>query len=354
MSIHAKRRFAFTLIELIAVMTASTVLMLSLASTVVLSTRLLESPPQDTQRWHQWQISDRLSADLRYATSIDESISSGFEVGKPNPTTGLSERATYQADMQGFTRQVGSGPAVSLDPETPSHAFTVDGYSAPTYVSSSNVPRVRSYSIAGSSGHVENLVINPPPGCKDGDLLVLVAVLRTPDYFFVSPSDWTYLDYLYPGSLRMRVMYKTYNSATTGPSVITSWPSAGMSATIVAIENTDSANPILWHDTATGYATASNPGTHPVALESTNMYADQLNLQLLAVDGKPWFDGSLGLPAFTDVVQGTGADGWWSYENSVAIAVRSGPIPNLSTTPRVLHRASGTWAQVAIQIGATP
>ncbi len=241
---------------------------------------------------------------------------------------------------------------ISLDIDAPGHQFSVDGFTAPTYVVSSNVPRVRSSSSAGTSGTSRSLQIDLPSGCKDGDLLLLVVAARTP-WFLITPSDWNYLDFLYRSSLRMRVMYKTYNSASAGIVNIAAFPSAGMSAAIVAIENVDPSYPIIWHGSSSGYASAYNRDTHPTPLEPSNLYPNQLNVQILAAEGDPWYDGGLGLPAFTDVVQDTGGDGW-SVENSVTVAVRSGPLPDLTTTPRFLHLSSGDWVQVAVQVGAAP
>ena len=54
-------RSGFSLIELITAMLASTVLLASLAATVVISTKLLEVPPGDQAVWHDRQIADRLN-----------------------------------------------------------------------------------------------------------------------------------------------------------------------------------------------------------------------------------------------------------------------------------------------------
>lgn len=346
-------RTGFTLIELITVMVAATVLLASLASTVLLSTQLMETAPQDDQEWRDREIADRLSADLRYASAVNEVSAYGFNITKPNTTTGTSETAVYESYYDGLTRRIDSGPVINLDEGAPGRQFAVDGYTAPTYLISGNVPRIRSSNTAATSGISNTLQIDLPSGCRDGDLMILAVTSRTP-WAFYTPWDWAHVDHLYPGSLRLRVMYKTYSSSSPGPVSVGSFPATAMTAAIVAIENADLSSPIAWHDSSTGYASAFNGSTHPTALEPTNVYPNQLNVQILAAVGDPWYDGGLGLSGFTDALQRTAADGLESYINSVTMAVRTGQMPDLTTTPRVLHLSSGTWAQVGLIVGAAP
>ena len=346
-------RAGFTLIELVTVMIAATVLLASLASTVIMSTRLLEAPPEKSQQWHDQEIADRLAADLRYATNIDETLTYGFEITRPNATTGVPESAEYEAYIDGLTRQIDSGPVIPLDVDSPSHSFSVDGYTAPTYTVSSNVPRVRSYNSVGTVWATDTLIIDLPAGCKDGDLLVCVVAARSP-WFLFAPSDWNFLHYLYPGNLRMRVMYKTYNSLTATPVVINAFPAGGMSASIVAIENVDPTYPIPWTATASGTATHGSPNTYPSPLQPSDIAPNQLSLQLFAGAGDPWYDGGLGMASFTDVLQQEGAANSQTYGNAIAISARTGEIPDLSIRPRPLHIAGGVWAQVGMTIGAAP
>ncbi len=185
-------RHGFTLIELIAVMIASTVLLVSLASTVILSTRLLEAPPEDSQQWHDREIADRLAADLRYATDVNESFADGFGITKPNAVTGVSENAFYEACQAGLTRQIDSGPVIGLDTDVPGYQFAVDGYTASNDPTSGHVARVRSSSSAATNWDSNDLPLDLPAGCQDGDLLLLVVAARSP-WFLIGPSDWNHL-----------------------------------------------------------------------------------------------------------------------------------------------------------------
>ncbi len=126
------RRPGFTLIELIVAMAASTVLLSSLAATVVIPTRLLETPPDDRQLWRDRMIADRVASDLRYATNIDDTATYGFQITRPHPTNGTPQTIAYQSYLDGLTRQVDGNAAVSLADDSPTYPFQVDGYTAPT------------------------------------------------------------------------------------------------------------------------------------------------------------------------------------------------------------------------------
>ena len=145
-------RAGFTLLELVVALIAATVLTASLAATVLISTELLEVPPDEKAVWKDNAIQDRLASDLRFATSIDETPSEGFVISRPDPETGVMQDVTYTSYVDGLTRQVDSGPAIEFDPQSPTVTFQVDGYTAPTETGSNNVVRVRSTSHAESSG----------------------------------------------------------------------------------------------------------------------------------------------------------------------------------------------------------
>lgn len=352
--IRHSRAAGFTLIELIAAMIASTVLLVALTATITMSNRLLEMPLEDRPEWHDRELADRLAADLRYATSIDDSSEDRFRITKPDPASGASETAVYDTYVNGLTRQVDSGPLISLDADSPSHQWMVDGYTAPTYVSSANVARVRAVNSAATGGTALSLQVDLPPGCRDGDLLLLAVAARSPWYATVSPNNWNFLEFRYVNGLQMAVMYQIHSSATAASATIFSFPDSAMAAAIVCIENVDVSNPIRWHGSSTGDAWAANPSTHPAPLETTEYETNQLNVQVFAAINDPWHPGTLGLASFTDVVQETAAPGLPSNQTSIGITVRNGATPNLTATPRVWHRSNGSWGQIALQVGAAP
>ncbi len=348
------QRSGYSLIELVAALIAATVLVASLAGTIVITTELLEAPPDDQAAWHDREIADRLAADLRYATDIDESYSYGFQISKPDPDTGTRQTVSYQSYSNGLTRQIDGGAVVSFDPEAPSQQFQVDGYSAPTMTASAKVARLRSSQTASTTGSASNLAIDLPPGCKSGDLLLLCISAKTPSSMYLSESGWQTLSVQSINNLRLVTVYRSYNPAQANTVTIGVNPSSAMSAAIVAVENVDPSTPIDWSRTDSGYAWSFSPGSHPSPLETSGFSPGQLNVQVFAADGDPWLAGTLGIASFTDGARATGGKIVGSICNSVGIAIRSGPTPSLSNTPRLWFQSSGFWLQTGIRLEAAP
>ncbi len=253
-------RNGFTLLELITAMLASTVLVASLAATVLISTSLMKTPPNDQDDWHDREIADRLAGDLRYATGVNEAVGYGFQITKPDSTSGSPETASYESYTDGLTRRVGSGPVMNLDPAAPKHVFSVDGYSAPTYVASDTYVRLRSSSTAATAAAVPSVEIRVPPGCKPGDLVLLCISAKTPSGANVSSSGWQSLGLVSGGDLRLITMHKTYDATWPSTLTISVTPDSAIAAAMLAIENVDPTSPINWTDTAAGYAWSCGAG----------------------------------------------------------------------------------------------
>ncbi|MGB7346806.1 MAG: hypothetical protein WBD20_21470 [Pirellulaceae bacterium] len=343
------RRNAYTLIELLAAMIAASALLASLAGTIVVSTHLLESSPTSHQAWKDREIADRIASDLRFASSVDESPTYGFAVSKPNVSTGTSETANYQLYQNGMTRQIDSATAYVLDDQAPSHAFTVDGYSAPTYVPNTDSVRVRSSSSSVSSGAVTSITVDYPPGCVNGDFVVMAISARSPNSLTFTPSNWSLLYFSGNNNLRLVVAYGVYDDSQSSSTQVnfTDGPTTAAVA-IIAIENASISSPANWANSGGGYAWNFLTGTHPEPLEpSTGTLPHHLHLQIFAADGEPWsdFGETLGIASYADVVQASAGS------NSIGIAARVGSQPVLSTTPRAWQRTSGRWLQAGLRIG---
>jgi hypothetical protein len=348
------RRSGFSLIELITAMLASTVLLASLAATVVISTKLLELPPGDQAVGHDRQIADRLANDLRYANVVNDTVSGAFEITRPD-SSGLSpETAIYQFNLDGLTRQVAGGPTMNLDPDPPSHQFWVDGYSAPTYLQSDIYVSLRSTSTATTPSTAASLDIDVPPGCKPGDLVLLCVSAKTPAYLNVSQSGWQGLQTRGIDDLRLVVLYRTYDLAWPPVMTVLASPDSAMAAAMLAFENVDLSSPIDWTGANGGYASSGLSSTHPAPLESSAVDRRQLNVQVFAADHDPWIGGALGMAGFADAVQATAGQADSSTRNSLGIVIRSGAAPDLSATPRLLHQSSGYWLQAAAHLEVAP
>lgn len=344
-------RHGFTYVELIMAMLSSTVLVVALAATVAVTTQLFDVPPPDQQQLHDREIVDRLAADLRYATSIDDTTPSGFRITRPDLNGGTPETASYESYMDGLTRRVGSQPRAKLDPDSPSHSFAVDGYSAPTYTPSPLSAKVRSASREATDFKVHDHEIAPPDGCKPGDLLLLCISAKDPDEIEVD-FGWQRLAAVQRGDLHLFVYWQNYYDGMPDTE-IEFWPNSSMAAVMVAIENANtSSSPIAWSNTSRGYAYWYDSSSHPRPQQPSAIGARDLNVQIFAAEVEPWYSGSLGLASFSDVVIATSSIGDWDESSSVGVAVRNGPIPAMSTTPRAMHWQSGRWALVSLQVEA--
>tara|TARA_R110002049_G_scaffold4601_5_gene32071 strand:- start:109446 stop:110498 length:1053 start_codon:yes stop_codon:yes gene_type:complete len=345
-------RPAYSLIELVAALIASTVLIIGLASTISISTQLLESPLDDAAEWHEHEIADRLAGDLRYARTVQNNWGSGFQITRPDPTSGNDEPVAYQADSAGLTRQVSGIPTAVLDPETPNIHFSVDGYTAPTALPLDETVRVRSHTTAASGSQVSSLTINTPPGCKPNDLLLLCISGKTPNYVAVSNGGWQTVQSTSISNLRLTVLYRSYDASYPTSTTLTPTNSSALSAVLLAIEGADQYSPINWSGIDSGYTVPIIPTTGPDLVESAVITEKQLNVQIYSAEGHPWLDNTIGLASFVDIGQAESASGSYSSHNSIAVSVRNGHSPSLSFTPRPYFSSFAYWLNVGVHLKA--
>ncbi|QDT13600.1 hypothetical protein [Planctomycetes bacterium K23_9] len=346
---HRPIRRAYTLIELIAAMIATTVLLSSLAATIVLSTNMLETPTAQSEAWHDREIADRIVADLRYSHSVDETSLAGFTVTKPSVTTAATESVSYQFGQDGLTRNIDSQSPYVLDQQSPSHTFTVDGFTAPTYIAANTPVRVRSSATAVTTNWANSISVDLPAGCQDGDVLFMAISARSPNSISISPWGWNLLYFLGSNNLRLIVAYRLHDASQSSTTQINFNSGAATAAvTILAIENASLNNPDNWSSSDSGYAWSFLSGTHPGVLEpSTGTLPQHLNLQIYAADGDPWslYGDTLGVASYADVAQST------TGSSSIGIVVRNGTQPNLANPPSAWQRSSGRWLQAGIRLG---
>ncbi|NNE00247.1 MAG: hypothetical protein HKN47_23250 [Pirellulaceae bacterium] len=342
-------RAAYTLIELVAAMTASTILMAALAATVLISTTMLESPADDRRAWRDRDLSDRVAADLRYATTIDDNFSNGFQLSKANVYNGAAENVTYDAYVEGLTRTVGAGPTIQLDSEAPSHSFTVDGYSAPSSIAQSTSVRVRATSATSAPGTVSTFLADFPAGCKNGDGVIIAIAANSPSSVSIGPSGWNLIYAENKGTLRSFIAYNIYDSSNPGPAIISFNEPSDAVAVMIAFENASEFDPANWFDDDKGTAVFDTPQTHPQPKEPTDgaTLPKHLNLQIIAANGNPWPNQTLGVASFTDAAKATSI----GDVNSVGIVFRNGAAPVLPDPPRFWQQTTGDWIRVGMRLG---
>lgn len=345
-------RQAFTLLELITAMLASTTLIVALAATVAISTQLMEVPPADESAWQDRHLYDRIASDLRYATQVRE-LSDGFEITQPNPMDGSLRTIKYQSGDSGLTRQIEGDSVFSLDDKKAKPQLIVDGYSAPTNPTPDNYVRIRSVSTAFNDSLATSWTVDVPAGAKAGDLILLCISARSLNGLGASGS-WRVLSFDNTSDLRMVVAYSTYNDNWSPTVTVSTSSASAFAVALVVVENVDTSLAFPWSITSQGYAETASSSTFPQVQESPDIEERQLNLQVFAAVGDPWHDGALGVAGFTDVLQLTTMPDDSSYQNTLAIAVRNGATPSMSLTPRTNHQTDGYWLQCSATLELAP
>jgi hypothetical protein len=343
-------RRGFSLIEMIAALLSAIVLLAGLASTIAISTAVLESPLKEPERWRDFDTADRLAADLRYATEIRENVGHGFQITRPNPYGNADEAILYEAHDNGLTRLRSGGPTVVLDSSTPSYTFSSKSHFAPARPATVPVQRVRAVSASASSDAVTRLVIDTPAGCLPGDLLLLCVSARSPSEITLAETGWQTLWMDALDDLRLMIAFRTYDVTFPVSITITASSASALGAVCLAVEGVDAVFPIDWADTRGGRSVDLQPLDDPGPLETTGFRDEQLNVQVFAAWGAPWPDRSLGMASFTETAVAIAAPGNSTIANSVGVVVRNGSTPDLNTTPRVRFQSSGYWIQTGIRL----
>lgn len=348
-----RARAAFTLIELLAAMIASTILLASMAATVAIATHLLETPLEKEATGRNREITDRLAGDLRHATSFSMPSATEFRIVRPDPADGSSVTVDYEIVDEGLTRQRENDPVMRLSQSVPDHQSLSDGF-VPAGDSPRLVSRCRAVQTAASSSATDSLTIDLPPGTHEGDLLLLCIGGSGADSFVASPETWQTAASGSRGSMRLSVLYRFHSGGSSPSVVIDAQPSSSIGAVLLAIEHVDSGSPIKWTATDTGYASTPSDWTYPTLIEPSVTDLAPLNLQVVAASGDPWHRNTLGLASFTDAGRIVAADSDSSYQASLGVTLRTGLAPSLEDTPRVWHNESGDWVQAGICLEPAP
>ncbi|WP_419580745.1 prepilin-type N-terminal cleavage/methylation domain-containing protein [Stieleria magnilauensis] len=343
-------RGGYTLIEMIAAMAAASLLMLGLATSVVISTSLVEPKNEDGDRSRDRVIMDRLQHDLRYATNIDSTSGYGVSIERPD-LSNQPQSLQYESYMDGLMRNVSGGASTQLDPLAPTVNHYVDGYTAPTSNLNSLRPRIRDVSTAVTSGgSASSLTIQIPDGARPGDLLLLVVSSRNAFYVNTSPSGWQPLFLAYNAGIVLDVHGQWMSTSTPDTYLLSFFWGGDVVAAVLAIEHANGSWPFGWSGSSFGTSINGSTSTYPRPLENTDTIGERtLNLQFIASTGAPSPQTSLGIASFSECVNEVGSPGT-SGECSLGIAFRTGPMPAMAITPHVLHQQSSSWTTIAIEV----
>ncbi|QDT06765.1 hypothetical protein K227x_51810 [Rubripirellula lacrimiformis] len=342
------KRNAFTLIELILAVAASAMVMVSLTGSVMVVSGLLQPDEQAAQFAIDRQISDRVSEDLRYSTAIGPLPSgSGFRLTRTEPA-GATATLDYKADWTGLTRTVGSAPEITLDTVGVSHQFQIDGVSGASWTPPPVVyPQFRSGSAGATSGSTDKLSVPTPAGVIDGDLILLCFSGRSPYTVELSKkNEWSTLVHTDNNGLLLFVAYRWASSNFKDEIDVKVTPNSRFAVSMAAFSNVRANSPI--GSISIYKNTSKSSGLNPLALEPASMNANDLNIQIIAGEGSPWVNGTIGMSSFVDIEQ-ISAPGTLFPSNSIGITLRRGS--SASLTPPQMHHSiffSGYLVQAGI------
>lgn len=341
----------YTLIELIGAMTASSLLLLALASTIGISTSMVEPTDEDGRQSRNRMIVDRVDHDLRYATLVNSTSDYGFAIERED-AIGASHSVNYEVAMGGITRRQDGGAIVPLDTDSAVANHSVDGYSAPTSGAQVRRPRIRDFSIAKTDGGWGSSIdINVPVGARSGDLLMLVVAYRDTLFALPPSNGWYTLDLRYNTDVALVVYWQFMGGATLSTHRISFFSGGDVAAAMLAIEHAGTGSPFVWRGGEVGVSLVGNSSSYPRPLESSStMNANHLNLQLFASRGAPTPRDSLGVASFNDHVNIVGSPGTGG-ECSLGIASRTGAMPSIVNSPTVLHQDSVGWVTLGVEVG---
>ncbi|MEL6105744.1 MAG: hypothetical protein AAFU85_06905 [Planctomycetota bacterium] len=342
-------RSGYTLIELIGAMAAASLLMLTLASSVLVATSMVEPREDDRLAERDRLILDRLSNDLRYATTIDvKNTAAGFtaeRIGLQN----TNQVIIYQSVTGGLMRSA-DGTSTRLDNVAPTMSHWVDGYTAPTVLTSTSYVRPRGHDSSSTApGGGTGLMLEIPANAQNGDLLLLIATFQESDSVLPLSPGWVDVASVQHDSVRLSVFSQIMNSATARTHFLEFDESDDATAALVVIEDAGS-TPITWVGTQKGTAIAGVQSNSAVPTENSGVIKPtSLNLQIFAADHSPWLINTLAMPSFADLLLSTGSEGS-EDECMLAVTYRSGAAPPINHPMSAFHFEAGDWVGVGLQI----
>jgi hypothetical protein len=209
---------------------------------------------------------------------------------------------------------------------------------------------LRSVSKVASSGSTNNLSINIPPDCVDGDLLLLCVSGRFASSGVNVSGGWSTIQDVSRSPMRQVVLYRYCVASDNTPVSITAMTPNVMAAVMLAISNAHPSNPISYSATANGYSIII--GGLPNVLEPPTSNASRMLLQFVAAEGNQWPGATFALASYVDAAHNVAPSGFETV--SLGVAVRHGTYPGLSTTPSVSCASLGKWVHAAVEIEVAP
>ncbi|OYP37278.1 type II secretion system protein J [Rhodopirellula sp. MGV] len=344
-----RRPNAFTLIELLSAMTAATVLMLTLASSIVIASKVVDAAGENSHDHQVRLLTARLQSDLRYANEFSVTGPAGARL-QTLDGQGVSRLIEYQGNTEGVYRNVG-GRTQRLAAGIVSAANYVDSTPAVESQSVRTRPRIRDVSSAQSDGSIASaLTIDVPAGAQEGDLLLLVCGFKNTFDVYPYSTVWVRSHYTAGTSIGLSVDSRRMESTTPSRLTVGYLPYGDVAAVMIAIEDARVGWPFGWAGADYGEANISNSASMPAVIENTGTISEEtLNLNLFAVQGYQFYRGTTQLPGFTEAVIETGSP--WTYGAcTLAATFRTGPLDETPWPFRVPLGDSTDWVSLGIEV----
>ncbi|MEM9825957.1 MAG: hypothetical protein AAF958_05185 [Planctomycetota bacterium] len=343
------RRHGLTLVELIASLLSASVLMVGLASTMAIATRMMDDSPMDASEESHRAMERRIGLDLVHATAIVPQSGQRYRITVPG-AGGTSQDVVYQTSSGSLTRTVDGGVAQVLHESaaltlTSGHRWTasVDNPSQPRTL------RSRASSIAQAASST-SLRVDYPEQTQAGEWMILTVASR--DTGSMSVANWTNLRDAYATHGRLSVWFKKKGLLDTHADVVlNSGVNQPIAAAIVAFDDGSSFWPVHQSTQSIGLGLAGNAATWPRMIDPADVQSHHFNVQIFAATGDPWSDTRVRLAAANQRVnlRSGGNSGV-----SLLVMTRHGPTPNVPGFDTLPHDADEDWIQVGIALGDSP
>ncbi len=339
-------RKALTLIELVAAMAASTLLLVALASTVVVATKLIEAPKADAEKIETSEVIGLIGTDLRFADSVAQPQANRIEITRTNLAGNSTEAIVYETGVAGLSRSVNDSDPISILPDATSMTWTPE---IETGVSNRTAPKIVGFTKAASTSNTSLLTVDVPAGLVPGDLILVAACCRGKRTLSCDGMTWTTQSNYCPSDIRCLVTTAPFTSTTPSQFNVIASRDCRLLAIAIGITGQAPTTPVAAVSNHTGSTFNIFAPSRATPASIPGIKRSDISLQVFALSGSPLEDYGLGLATFNDVTQCTSHSALFQPSVSLGVAWRYGPLPPQLVAPRV-DSSGTTWTTSALQL----
>lgn len=327
-------------------MSAATMLMIGMSMSLGVILRSADAI-ESLDRSDETILRDWIAEDFRYATRIDSAGSNQWNLECFN-ANGSEESVGYRVNDSSLQRRVGNGSWATIAPDVESMAVhrtpfsleldvrgmdellsTEEEYDEVTLASAWQSAEIMSVGTAMTEEN-EQLTIDVPPNATDGDWLVVAGGSRGNQPLQLAGGWSTQVDesqWTFSGSVRLQVWSRSFDSSI-GETVTLTCPSQTLiNAVVLVVRGSDPYDPFAAIMSRSTIYLNGSTRAEPGYRDSTQ--ANELNLQILAVNATSHGSPSIGMSGYADVVAVTNSG---DYQWSLYVATRQGSLMPTDTS----------------------